>query len=87
MSRARSRDDRSHLHSSLTLLERAQAGDRTALDTLIARLGSGGEVVHQAEDEPDCANQPANARDGEQELLVHAVSPRPCRSSGPSACA
>jgi RNA polymerase sigma factor (sigma-70 family) len=30
-------NDRSQLESSLTLLERAQAGDRAALDTLIAR--------------------------------------------------
>jgi RNA polymerase sigma-70 factor, ECF subfamily len=34
---ARSRNDRSQLHSSLTLLERAQAGDRVALDSLVAR--------------------------------------------------
>lgn len=34
---ARSSNDRSQLHSSLTLLERAQAGDRAALDSLIAR--------------------------------------------------
>jgi RNA polymerase sigma factor (sigma-70 family) len=34
---ARSSNDRSRLPSSLTLLERAQAGDRAALDSLIAR--------------------------------------------------
>lgn len=34
---ARSRDDTSQLPSSLTLLERAQAGDRVALDSLVAR--------------------------------------------------
>jgi RNA polymerase sigma factor (sigma-70 family) len=34
---ARTSNDRSRLHSSLTLLERAQAGDREALDSLIAR--------------------------------------------------
>jgi RNA polymerase sigma factor (sigma-70 family) len=33
----RSSNDRSRLPSSLTLLERAQAGDRAALDSLIAR--------------------------------------------------
>lgn len=30
-------EDRSQLHSSLTLLERAQAGDRAALESLVAR--------------------------------------------------
>jgi RNA polymerase sigma factor (sigma-70 family) len=34
---ARSPGERSQLHSSLTLLERAQAGDRAALDLLVAR--------------------------------------------------
>ncbi len=34
---AGSSNDRSQLHSSLTLLQRAQAGDRAALDSLIAR--------------------------------------------------
>jgi RNA polymerase sigma-70 factor, ECF subfamily len=34
---ARSSNDGSQLHSSLTLLQRAQAGDRAALDSLIAR--------------------------------------------------
>jgi len=34
---ARSSSDKSELHSSLTLLQRAQAGDRAALDSLIAR--------------------------------------------------
>ena len=34
---ARSSNDGSQLHSSLTLLERARAGDRAALDSLIAR--------------------------------------------------
>ena len=34
---ARSSNDRYRLHSSLTLLQRAQAGDRAALDSLIAR--------------------------------------------------
>jgi RNA polymerase sigma factor (sigma-70 family) len=33
----RSSNDRSRLHSSLTLLQRAQSGDRAALDSLIAR--------------------------------------------------
>jgi RNA polymerase sigma factor (sigma-70 family) len=37
MARGEAPDDQSQVHSSLTLLERAQAGDRAALDTLIAR--------------------------------------------------
>ena len=37
MARRDAPDDRSQLHSSLTLLERAQAGDRAALELLIAR--------------------------------------------------
>jgi RNA polymerase sigma factor (sigma-70 family) len=35
--RSEASSDRPQLHSSLTLLERAQAGDRVALDSLIAR--------------------------------------------------
>jgi RNA polymerase sigma-70 factor (ECF subfamily) len=34
---SRSPGDKSQLHSSLTLLERAQAGDREALEALVAR--------------------------------------------------